>query len=266
MPSLIETFTGQDAIVNCITGGATQYEPSKLIIDAAVAAGVKFFFANEFVGYVTSPRFRRMPEAYVGAKIRIREDLEELAAADRISWTSLNGGPFFDMWLMKGPAGFDVANRKSRIYGTGNNPLFWTPLPTIARAAGNMLRNPATVANKPIYICPFTKDRLTQRVILAAVEHVIGAPFDLELVDVEKINKNAQIALEKGELGKAMKGLTLSAQFCEDGGNDFSHLVENDLVGVTAMSVEDAVQEAIAKWGADCPVVEAMFRIEACEV
>jgi saccharopine dehydrogenase-like NADP-dependent oxidoreductase len=48
--SLVEAFTGQDAVVNCITGGATQYEPSKRIVDAAVAAGVKFFFANEFVG------------------------------------------------------------------------------------------------------------------------------------------------------------------------------------------------------------------------
>lgn len=95
--SLYDVFTGQDVVVNCITGGATQYEPSKRIIDAAVAAGVKFFFANEFVGYVTSEQYKRMPEAYVGAKVRIRDYLQELSAESKITWTSLNGGPFFDM-------------------------------------------------------------------------------------------------------------------------------------------------------------------------
>lgn len=253
--------------MNCITGSATQYDPSRLIIDAAVAAGVKFFFANEFVGYVTSPQFRRLPEAFTGAKTRIREYLGELAAEGRITWTSLNGGPFFDMWLMKGPAGFDVANQQARIYGTGNNPLLWTPLPTIARAAGNMLRTPSAVMNRPIYICPFNKGELTQRSLLSVLQGVVDAQFKIEEVDVAKINKNARIALDRGEAGKAMKGLTVSNQFYEeDCGNDFSHLTENDVVGVKMMSVEEAVRDAVARWGHDCPVVEGMFRVEACEV
>lgn len=71
--------------------------PSKLIIDAAVAAGVKFFFANEFVGYVTSERFKSLPESLAGAKFRIREYLEHLGSEGKTTWTSLNGGPFFDM-------------------------------------------------------------------------------------------------------------------------------------------------------------------------
>ena len=126
--SLQAAFQGQDAVVNCVTGGATHYEPSKLIIDAAVAAGVKFFFANEFVGDITRKEFTRLPEAFVGSKCRIREYLEELGREKKLTWASLNGGPFFDMCrfssvhrglafrknntnpsttgLMKGPAGF----------------------------------------------------------------------------------------------------------------------------------------------------------------
>ncbi|KAH6644387.1 isoflavone reductase family protein [Boeremia exigua] len=267
LSSLTEAFTGQDAIVNCITGGATQYEPSKLIIDAAIAAGVKFYFANEFVSYVDSPQYRRMPEAFIGSKVRIRASLSELAAAGKISWTSLNGGPFFDMWLMKGVAGIDIANRRARIYGTGNNPLLWTPLRVIALAAGNMLRNPDAVANRPIYICPLAEAGLTQRSLLATLERMLNTTFTVEQVDVAEINKNSRIALEKGEPGKAMKGLAISNQFYEeDSGNDFSHLIENDVVGVDLMTVEDAVDEAIAKWGQDCPVVESMYNVKACEV
>jgi putative NADH-flavin reductase len=97
LESLKEAFAGQDAVVNCVTGGATQYEASTLIIDAAVAVGVKFFFANEFVGNVESEQFKRLPEALAGAKCRVREYLAGLAAEGKIAWTALNGGPFFDM-------------------------------------------------------------------------------------------------------------------------------------------------------------------------
>lgn len=95
--SLEQTFAGQDAVVNCLTGGATTYELSKLIVDAALAAGVGFFFANEFVGHIESEQYKRLPESYVGAKIRIRAYLKQLGEQGKIKWASLNGGPFFDM-------------------------------------------------------------------------------------------------------------------------------------------------------------------------
>jgi len=88
-------------VVNCVTGGATQYELMKRIIDASIAAGVKLYFANEFVGHITSKQFKRMTEPFTGAKLRIREYLEEEGAKEGglggMKWTALNGGPFFDM-------------------------------------------------------------------------------------------------------------------------------------------------------------------------
>lgn len=80
-----------------MTGSATQYEASKRIIDAAVAARVPFFFANEFVGNIHSPQFRRLPEEMAGAKWRIREYLEGVGKRGEMKWTAVNGGPFFDM-------------------------------------------------------------------------------------------------------------------------------------------------------------------------
>jgi hypothetical protein len=167
--------------------------------------------------------------------------------------------------LAKGVAGFDIANRHARIYGTGNNPLCWTPLPTMGLAAANMLRNPDSVKNRPIYISPFHK--LSQNIILGTLEKVLGTKFTIENVDIAKINTNARIALERGEVAKAMKGLAVSNQFYEeDSGNDFRELVENDTVGVDTMSVEDAVRDTIARYGEDCKVVEGMFRVEPCEI
>ncbi|CAN9181988.1 unnamed protein product [Alternaria alternata] len=282
--SLQAAFQGQDAVVNCVTGGATHYEPSKLIIDAAVAAGVKFFFANEFVGDITRKEFTRLPEAFVGSKCRIREYLEELGREKKMAWSSLNGGPFFDMWLMKGPAGFanspsvpDIPNHHARIYGTGNEPLYWTPLSTIGLAAGNMLRNPLPIVSRPILICPFP--HLTQNMLLRTLEKLLDTSFGVEHVDVEKIHRHALVVLEKwkeggeqeegkAQMGKAVKGLAISNQFY-GGEDDVKHLgqaVQNEIVGVKTMQVEDAVKDALEHYGKECQVVQGMFNVEACDI
>lgn len=169
--------------------------------------------------------------------------------------------------LMKGPAGFDVKNKQARIYGSGANPLFWTPLPVLARAAAHMLAHPEAITNRGIFICPFAPGSLTQNSLLAALEKVLDTKFSVTNVDVEKINRHAKIALERGDVKNAMRGLAVSNQFYEgDSGNNLEGLVENELVGVGEMGVEEAVREAVERYGVEGDVVEGMFRVEACEV
>lgn len=168
---------------------------------------------------------------------------------------------------MKGPAGFDIKNREARIYGTGENLLFWTPLPTIGLATANMLLNPDKVLNHAVHICPFATGTLTQNILLKTLETVLDTKFTVTHVDVAKINKNAKIALERGEVATAMRGLAMSNQFYEeDSGNNLEGLTENELVGVKEMSVEEAVRDAIKQYGEDSAIVERMYRVDPCEV
>lgn len=44
-----------------------------------------------------TPQYAVFPPQFVGDKVRIRHYLEAQAVAGKISWTALNGGPFFDM-------------------------------------------------------------------------------------------------------------------------------------------------------------------------
>ena len=143
--------------------------------------------------------------------------------------------------LRKGVAGFNIPARKATIYGTGNNLACWTPLPVVATAAVNMLRKPDEIKNRAIFICGIYG--LTQNTILAALEAETGDQFEREIVDVQKIRSDALNALEAGELGKAARGLTINAQFNElDSAANFWHLVDNDVVGVEAVDVRDAVR------------------------
>lgn len=64
-----------------------------------MAAGIKLYFGNEYVGNIDREQYRRLPESAVGAKVRIRKYLEQLGEEKKLQWTALNGGPFFDMCM-----------------------------------------------------------------------------------------------------------------------------------------------------------------------
>ncbi|KAF2492867.1 NAD(P)-binding protein [Lophium mytilinum] len=259
LDSLIAALSGQDAIAICIPGGAVRLDSQKLLLDAAIAAGVKLFFADEYVSDIRNPAYVAMPAQFVGDKIAVRAMLEERSAKGEISWTALNGGPFFDMWLTKGPAGFDIPNRLARIYGTGDNQACWTPLPVMGRAAANMLRNPDPILNRAVFISGVKG--LSQNALLAALEEQVGK-FEVTHVDVKKIKLEAEEAGKRGDIGKWMKGMTVNSNFNEEESHsDFWHLVENELVGVEVVSVGEAVKETLERCGRDVKVVEALFRV-----
>jgi len=68
-----------------------------MLLDAAVAAGVKVFFASEFISDLMAPHFALFPPAVVGEKIAVRRELERRGEKGEIAWMAVNGGPFFDM-------------------------------------------------------------------------------------------------------------------------------------------------------------------------
>jgi hypothetical protein len=149
---------------------------------------------------------------------------------------------------MGGPAGFDIPNRKARIYGSGNNLSCWTPLSTIAVAVVNMFRNPSTILNRSIFVSGVLD--LTQNAILVALEAETGDKFSVEYVDVWQIKKEALGALEKGEYRQATRGLAINHNFNEeDSAANFWDKVENELVGVKPVTVQEAVKDAMASWG-----------------
>ncbi|KAL8707179.1 MAG: hypothetical protein Q9220_007746 [cf. Caloplaca sp. 1 TL-2023] len=246
LDSLIAALSGHDALLSCVPGGATDFASQKLLIDAAIEAGVKLFFASEYSANVMSRQYSQFPTQFVGEKPRIRRYLEEKAQAGSIAWTALNGGPFFDLWLTAGPAGFDIANRKALIYGTGNNLACWTSLPATAKAVHNMLL-PHTlpkIVNRAIYICGVVD--VTQNNILEALQAETGSRFEVQYMDIKKIKQEAMDALSKCEWKAATRGLTLAAQFDEeDSAANFWDMVDNAAVGLNPLTVREAVHATI---------------------
>jgi hypothetical protein len=129
----------------------------------------------------------------------------------------------------------------------------------MALAAANMLRNPGPILNRAVFISGVKS--LSQNTLLAALEEQLGK-FEVTHVDVKKIKREAEEAGKRGEIGKWMKGMTVNSNFNEEESHsDFWHLVENELVGVEAVSVAEAVKETLERCGTETKVVESLFRV-----
>ena len=109
-----------------------------------------------------------------------------------------------------------------------------------------MLRNPDAIVNRGIFISG-VRD-LTQNAILAALEAETGDKFELEHIDLKQIKDKSLLALAKGEYKQATMGLTINSNFEEESSANFWDKVENDLVGIKAVTVEEAVKMAMNFW------------------
>jgi hypothetical protein len=95
VPALEEALRGQDAVVSVI-GVAPKLE-QKVIIDAAVAAGVRRFIPSEFGN---SPSFNGLaalaPIREMNQEV-IRYAREKAATTPSFSWTAIAVGVFIDL-------------------------------------------------------------------------------------------------------------------------------------------------------------------------
>lgn len=137
------------------------------LIEAAKAAGVKHFV---FVSF--------SPMAEDFALQRAKREVEQALIASGIPYTILRPTFFMEIWFSKA-LGFDVAERRARIYGTGENPVSWISFPNVAEFAVRSLDTPAArnatfTLGGPQALSPLEVVRI--------FEEFTGAKFTLEHV------------------------------------------------------------------------------------
>jgi len=137
------------------------------LIEAAKSAGVKHFV------YVS---FTPMAEDF--ALQRAKREVEQALMASGMAYTILRPAFFMEIWLS--PAlGFDVAARRARIYGTGENPISWISFPNVAEFAVRSLE--AAAARNATFTLG-GPEALTPLEVVRIFEELGGAPFTVEYV------------------------------------------------------------------------------------
>jgi uncharacterized protein YbjT (DUF2867 family) len=150
------------------------------LIDAARAAHVQRFIYTSFTMELDFPLHN--------AKRAVEKHLKESGLAHTI----LRPGYFMQVWLS--PAvGFDAANAKAQVYGSGENPVSWISYPDVAEFAVRSLDQPEARHATLVLGGP---EALSQLQMIRIFEEVGGRPFEVQHVPVSALEEQQRGATD----------------------------------------------------------------------
>jgi len=142
------------------------------LIDAAKAAGISQFILVSF-----SPSANEFP--LQDAKRAVEEHLKQSG----LNYTILQPSVFMEVWLSP-VLGFDAANAKAQIYGSGQNKISWISYKDVAKFATESLDNPAA-RNAVIELGG--PEGLSPLEVVRIFEQVQGRAFEVQHVPDEAL-------------------------------------------------------------------------------
>lgn len=237
--SVTAALKGQDAVVSAV--GTEGLQGQSLLIDAAVAAGVKRFLPSDFGCDLADPKASALP--VFGYKIATHKHIKEAAAANpNFTYSLVSNGPFLD-WALNVHWMIDTREGKPQIYDGGRNVFSTTTLPSVGKAVVGVLSHPEETKNRFVYV----KDAdLSQKKLFEMAKKIAPQtkwePIEVSTAEVEKSSNES---LAKGEVNQGvMFGYLNRAVFGEGYGGQFQK-DDNALLGLPYKS--DAEIEALLK-------------------
>ncbi|KAM5383166.1 hypothetical protein ACJA88_003699 [Fusarium oxysporum] len=129
LDSLTSALQGQDAVVSTL--GSLAIPSQSLLIDAAVAAGVKRFLPSEFGSNLVIPSVRKLP--VFKTKVDIEDKLTALANEGKISYTFVYNSAFLD-WGLNHGLFLDFKKAEATLWDGGNTEFSTTTLASVGQA------------------------------------------------------------------------------------------------------------------------------------
>ncbi|TVY83294.1 hypothetical protein LSUE1_G001559 [Lachnellula suecica] len=232
LESLTTALKGQQALVSTVASLGVKSQ--KLLIDAAVQAGVKRIIPSEFGCDLHNAKARTLP--VYAAKVEIEKYLDELAVKGQISYTLLFTGPLLDFGLKHGIF-FNFKERKAELFDGGDYPFSTTTLATAGKAVRRVLTHPPETADRAIRVKDI--DISQKQLVKLAQALTPGEEWDLKDVDTAELEKQSLEDLKT----KQMKPTTMlnflrRAIFNPGYGNKWEH-VHNSVLGIREMTEPD---------------------------
>ncbi|KAL7928180.1 hypothetical protein V8C35DRAFT_333424 [Trichoderma chlorosporum] len=200
--SLGSIFQGQDAVVSCIP--RTQVADQKAVVDACISAGVKRFLPSEYGFDTTLPDIEKRISFTAGKK----EFGEYLVGkeSEGLTWSRVFTGPFFDWMptqsardfkLDMGIMGWDLESFKVTLFDSGDQEFSCTNIRTVAEAIASVLTHEHETKNQNVYVSSFP--RLTQNIVLEALERLSGRKFEVTQASTEDLAAKGEARIKRGE-------------------------------------------------------------------
>ena len=201
-PSLDAACQGVSAVISTASSTLSRQEGDSIqtvdlegqlnLVDAAKAANVSHFMLISF-----PPVDAEFP--LQAAKRRVEEHLK----SSGLTYAILQPTFFMEVWLS--PAlGFDAANAKAQIYGSGENKISWISYKDVAKFAVASLDN-AKARNAVIELGG--PEALSPLEVVRAFEELQGRKFDVQNVPEEALKEQRESASDP--LQQSFAGLML---------------------------------------------------------
>ncbi|KAL7907629.1 hypothetical protein GGI35DRAFT_486690 [Trichoderma velutinum] len=145
--SLTSALQGQDAIVSTVGGAGL--EGQKLLIDAAIAAGVQRFIPSDYGVCTTSPKVLGFP--FYSTLATVRQYLADKAATSSLSYTIVATGSFLEFVLMT-PTVVNFKEHSIALIDDGKNRISTTSIVSIGTAIAGVFSNPDETKNRVVYV------------------------------------------------------------------------------------------------------------------
>jgi len=238
---LTAALKGIDGLVSTVAAGAIANQ--NVLIDAAIAAGVKRFIPSDYSSCTSSPKVKDLP---VYAPIfKIQQYLQEKSSAGELTWTVLACGAFLG-FLFGGPFFLDFVNHKATLYDEGDNRISSTSEPNIGKAIVGIFKNLEATKNK---IVRTSEVILTQNRLLRIAEGLRpDIKWETSKVQTSAVLKEGLAEISAGDFSMPviMKILAGTALAGELYGAAFD-VTDNELLGVKELTEEDLKKRVAGK-------------------
>lgn len=231
--SLEAAFRGQDVIVSTIGGGGIAGQ--KLMIDAAIKAGVKRFIPSDFTALSTDPAAAHL--AHYVPMVDVQNYIKAKAEAGLIEYTFFSIGVFTEFLIRFGFI-IDWANKSAEVWKGGNVPMSTTSLTATGKAVAGALKIPEATKNRNIFVHEFV---VTQKQLLNLAKKHTPSETDWKLTNIDDVEaefqRREQLANEKPDLPNILS--LLRAQMISGKFKGYYDRVDNGLVGLKLLSEAD---------------------------
>jgi uncharacterized protein YbjT (DUF2867 family) len=236
--AITEALQGQDAIVDATSGP----DPTlgERIIQAAVSAGLYRIVMSEFSVDPSDP-VARSPLVFHG-KNQAFQQIKDLAAEGRITYTTISNGAFLDWNLRTGFFNIDICSKKVQYANDGTLPLAWTMLPSVSTAVANVLIKAEQTENRSFYISSVIK---SQKQMVSLAMEVLGRDdWEETHQDMDQKLKSATEAMLAGKIDMEVIGDMIRWSAGTVPATRWEQSDDNKLLGVAQMN-DDEVRKLI---------------------
>ncbi|KAH7089423.1 hypothetical protein FB567DRAFT_520740 [Paraphoma chrysanthemicola] len=190
--SLEQAFKNQDVALSFLNYDVP-FDRLKLIIDAAIKAGVDRFIPSDYGIRTYHERYNVGVATYKRKVVRHLEEKEGL-----ISWTSFICNPWIEYCLLDGLLGFDLGKHEADIVDSGDDPFSGSTRSYVAQAVCNLITDPAAYHDSKNQYVHLAGHTLTQNKILSVLEKVSGKQWKIDYTKADDVIAEGQKLIAVG--------------------------------------------------------------------